>query len=220
MADSNSDHILIVDDDAELRGLLKQFLEGKGYRISQSGDGWDAVREIVVQLPDLVVMDIHMPKMTGLGALDVLGATRLNDQIPILITSAAGDKDTILKAVQLGADDFIVKPFSFEHLASRIAFHLFRLSTEHLRRLLLKLPKHPNAPVDLSFPGPEEEKKYRDWMTFVTTFDGRDLCVLLKKGFTLPEGAVAPEATLRENVLVFAKSRVAWKCVWPYTPAA
>jgi len=209
-----SDTILIVDDDANVRELLQNFLESKGYRVNTSGDGWDAVREIVVNRPDLVLMDINMPKLNGLGALDILRMTQVADNLPIIITSSDGDKDTILKAAQLGADDFIVKPFSFAELANRIASQLYRLDFPTLHTVLSRID---HEKITSGIPGwPSlDPNKYRDWTAYPLSFEGREFWILLRKGVTPTQAAQMTEDKAELSIMALVKHRQVWKCAWP-----
>lgn len=208
------DTVLIVDDDANVRELLQNFLESKGYKVGTSGDGWDAVREIVVNRPDLVLMDINMPKLNGLGALDILKMTQVSENLPIIITSSDGDKDTILKAAQLGADDFIVKPFSFVELANRIAAQLFRLDFPTLQKVLTLIV---DQKVNSGVPGwPSlDPNKYRDWTAYPISFETRELWILLRKGVTPEQARALPEDKAELSIMALVKHRQVWKCAWP-----
>jgi CheY-like chemotaxis protein len=207
-------HVLLVDDDTELRTLSQNYLEQSGFRVSTASDGWDAIREIMVSKPDVVVMDVEMPKLSGLNALDILRVGRLTDHLPIIVTSAHGDKDTILRAVQLGADDFIVKPYSFSELSARLSVHLFHLNFTHLQTILTSLvtpnPGHPQAlwsGIDIS--------RYQNWSAFTAQFGEKELCLLLQNGLNLESACRLNEEDASRKILVLAKFRQAWKCVWP-----
>jgi DNA-binding response OmpR family regulator len=207
-------NILLVDDDEELRSLSEKYLQRNGFEVSVASDGWDAIRQIVVDKPDLVIMDIEMPKLSGLNALDILRVSRLTDQLPIIVTSAHGDKDTILRAVQLGADDFMVKPYSFTELSMRVGTHLFHLDFASLQKVLASL----NRPAEVkptAFWSGLEASRYVDWGAFTCTFEERDLCVLLQQGLTIDQALKLNETQALSQVLVLAKARSRWKCVWP-----
>lgn len=206
--------VLLVDDDAELQTLTLRFLQRAGYHVTCASNGWDAIREIVVNKPDIVVMDIEMPKLSGLNALDILRVSRLTEQVPIIVTSAHGDKDTILRAVQLGADDFIVKPYSFIDLVSRLNVHLFQLDFAGLSQVLA----HLNSPTHQALSGiltGLDASRYQDWGAFATTFSDRELCVLLQQGLTLDQAPLLTEEQAANQIMVLAKTRTVWKCVWP-----
>lgn len=206
-------HVLLVDDDVELRTLSLKFLQGAGYDVVVVGDGWDAIREIVVNKPDIVVMDIEMPKLSGLNALDILRVSRLTDQIPIIVTSGHGDKDTILRAVQLGADDFIVKPYSYNELVSRIAVHLFQLDFQTLQTVLAGLKEigDQNKPAWTGL----DASHYQDWGAFTATHGERELTILLQQGVTIAQAAALNQEQAAIKIMVLAKFRSVWKCVWP-----
>src|SRR4051812_973889 len=167
---------------------MQKYLQRNGYGVVVASDGWDAIRQIVVNKPDIVIMDVEMPKLSGLNALDILRVSRLTDQLPIIVTSAHGDKDTILKAVQLGADDFIVKPYSFNELASRMAVHLFTLDFEALQKILVAIHASPNPSHEAIWNG-LDASRYQDWGAFACTYNERELCILLQRGLTLEKAA-------------------------------
>ena len=142
-----SSMILCVDDDKQIRDLVQSFLEGRGYKVITSTDGWDCLREIVVNKPDLILMDINMPKLDGLNTLDMIKVTRLTHEVPIILVSGKADKDTIMKAAKLGADDFLVKPFSLDELGARVAAQLFALNYPRLKEILKTLQVPGLAPT-------------------------------------------------------------------------
>ncbi len=207
-------HVLLVDDDVELRDLTQKFLQRNGYEVVTASDGWDAIREIVVNKPDIVVMDIEMPKLSGLNALDILRVSRLTDQLPIIVTSAHGDKDTILRAVQLGADDFIVKPYSFSELNARITVHLFELDFASLKTILSGL-NQPTQPQQAGLWSGLDASRYQDWGAFAAKLGERELCLLLQRGLTVEQATSLTEEQAAQQIMVLAKFRNVWKCVWP-----
>ncbi|HBA59563.1 MAG TPA: type II secretion system protein GspE [Elusimicrobia bacterium] len=113
--------IMIADDDAAIRVLLKKFIEGAGYQVVETVDGEDALTTIASGVPpDMLVSDIHMPKMSGLelvkGVRETLG---LADMPVIMLTTESSDKSQEL-AFKLGADDYIIKPFKAPLVIARI----------------------------------------------------------------------------------------------------
>ena len=108
--------ILIAEDDVDIRDLMKLYLESEGYEILCSGDGAEALSLIEAYNPQLAILDIMMPSMTGLEVTQVL---RKKTMMPILILSAKGqDQDKIL-GLNMGADDYMEKPFDSKELVAR-----------------------------------------------------------------------------------------------------
>jgi two-component system OmpR family response regulator len=112
-----SDHILIVDDDREIRDLLSRFLVKHGYRVSTAPDGRDMRRIMADARIDLIVLDVMMPGETG---LTLCGQVRATSKVPIImLTAVAEDTDRII-GLELGADDYLAKPFNPRELLARI----------------------------------------------------------------------------------------------------
>jgi len=111
--------VLIVDDLTFIKMVLKDLVEKAGFRVvGEASDGEEAVRMFEEKRPDIVLMDITMPKMDGLTALQ-----RILDKDPeakVIMCSALGQQRLILQAIQLGAKDFIVKPFRPERVIGSI----------------------------------------------------------------------------------------------------
>jgi two-component system KDP operon response regulator KdpE len=109
--------VLAVDDEAGILRLIKLELAEEGFRVLTASSGDEAMRLLEEQRPDIVLLDIIMPEMTG---LEVMRRIREQSNAPvILLTAKDGDKDKV-RGLELGADDYIVKPFSPEELAARI----------------------------------------------------------------------------------------------------
>jgi two-component system phosphate regulon response regulator PhoB len=125
--------ILVVDDDVESRALVRVALERESFSVVEAGDGTEALEVIVSDHPDLVVLDVNLPT---LGGFDVLAQMRLVHSVPvIMVTARDGETDRVL-GLELGADDYVIKPFSPRELASRVRAVLRRASLggdeEHL----------------------------------------------------------------------------------------
>jgi DNA-binding response OmpR family regulator len=109
--------VLIVEDDPTLRIVIRDNLEGEGYRVDVAGDGACALRQAQTCAPDIVVLDLTLPDRDGLDLLPVL---RLRGQVPIIILTARTQQSEKLKGLRLGADDYMTKPFDPEELLARI----------------------------------------------------------------------------------------------------
>lgn len=110
--------ILVVDDEARMRKLVKDFLTIKGYQVVEAGDGAEAV-EIFFQQKDiaLILLDVMMPKMDG---WEVLKTIRLHSKVPIIMLTARGEERDELQGFDLGVDEYISKPFSPKILVARV----------------------------------------------------------------------------------------------------
>src|SRR4051794_16512074 len=110
--------VLVVDDDPRLRHLVEVVLRGDGFRVESVDDG-DAVLGAVRRLePDLVLLDLKMARVGGIEALRGLRAA--DQQVGVIILSAAGDEALVLEAFEAGADDYITKPFLVRVLSARV----------------------------------------------------------------------------------------------------
>lgn len=118
--------VLIVDDEKEMRNLLTVCLKPYGYSIDEAQSGFDALDKIMDQKYDLILLDIMMPSIDG---FEVLMNVRevLDKDVPIILLTALGDTDRVVKGLQLGADDYIVKPFEPRELEARIQSVLRRV---------------------------------------------------------------------------------------------
>jgi two-component system KDP operon response regulator KdpE len=115
MADGR--RILVVDDEPDLRDAVRVYLEMHGYSVLQAADGQEAVEKVRTTLPDLVVLDVMMPVMDGIAALQQL---RSLSAVPVIMLTVKGDEDDKVRALRLGADDYVTKPFSQRELLARI----------------------------------------------------------------------------------------------------
>ena len=118
-----SQRILIVDDDAHIRQVLAFALGKAGMKTSEAGDGEAALRAVERERPDLVVLDINMPRMDG---LEVCRRLRADGDLPILFLSSRDDEIDRVLGLELGADDYVVKPFSPREVVARVGAILKR----------------------------------------------------------------------------------------------
>jgi DNA-binding response OmpR family regulator len=109
--------ILVVDDDRVLADVVTFMLHKEGYQVIQAFDGLMALERWKEEQPDLVVLDVNMPKMDG---FQVCKKIRAEDDTPILMLTVKGEEDDILSGFEIGADDYIVKPFSPGQLVARV----------------------------------------------------------------------------------------------------
>ncbi|MGM8215632.1 response regulator [Bacillaceae bacterium W0354] len=111
--------IMVTDDSSFMRMQLKENLIKLGYEvIGEAENGLDAIEKFQQLNPDLITMDITMPEMNGVEAVKEI--KKLNDSVKIIMCSAMGQKNMVVDAIQAGANDFIVKPFSFDRIKEAI----------------------------------------------------------------------------------------------------
>lgn len=139
-ATSDSRHtILVVEDDSALRDTIAYNLRGDGYRVLTAADGVAALESATRNAVSLVVLDIMLPRMDGLEVCRQLRAKPETEHIPILILSARGEETDKVVGLELGADDYVTKPFSWKELRARV-------------RALLRRRGEPAAKVATSTP--------------------------------------------------------------------
>lgn len=109
--------VLAVDDEAGILRLMKLELTGQGFRVITAGNGEDALKLVEEQRPDVVLLDVIMPEMTG---MEVMRRIREQMNIPVIMVTAKDSDQDKVRGLELGADDYIVKPFSPEELGARI----------------------------------------------------------------------------------------------------
>ena len=115
--------ILIAEDDADIRDLLRLYLEGEGFCVLEAGDGASALRIARDQSPSMAIVDIMMPEMNG---FELTRALRKYSDIPILILSAKSQDNDKILGLNLGADDYIAKPFNPVEIVARVKAQLRR----------------------------------------------------------------------------------------------
>jgi two-component system KDP operon response regulator KdpE len=116
--------ILVVDDEAQILRALRRALAARGYEVATAADGEDAIAEVETSMPDLVVLDLNLP---GIDGMEVCRRLRSWTQVPILILSVREDERAKVKALDLGADDYLTKPFGVEELLARVRALLRRI---------------------------------------------------------------------------------------------
>ena len=112
------ERILIIEDETPMRTALADVLEGEGYRALTAADGESGLRKAVDEKPDLILLDIMMPKLDGFAVCAEL--RRLGNAVPVLMLTAKGQIEDRVTGLDAGADDYLVKPFSTEELLARV----------------------------------------------------------------------------------------------------
>jgi len=159
---TKQDHILIVDDDAEIRGLIREYLEKHGYRVAAAANGRELRSAVQTARPDLIVLDLMLP---GEDGLELCRELRTDSNVPIIMLTARGDETDRIVGLEMGADDYLPKPFSPRELLARIKSVLRRTRA---------LPENLKREEVSSF-------RFAGWMLDVVT-----------RSLTSPQGVVVP----------------------------
>lgn len=118
--------ILVAEDQHHIRSLIEYKLRNAGYTVIGVEDGIAALQKVAEARPDLILLDVMMPLMTGFEVLVALKEKEETRTIPVLLVTAQSKEDEIVKGLDLGADDYITKPFSPNELAARVKTILTR----------------------------------------------------------------------------------------------
>ena len=121
----NGANILVVDDEPQIRRVMRSTLSAHGYVITEAKSGEEAIESLGANRPDLVLLDMNMP---GIGGIEACRAIRSGSDIPIIILTVRNAERDKVAALDAGADDYVVKPFGFEELLARIRAALRRYS--------------------------------------------------------------------------------------------
>jgi len=120
--------ILIAEDERDIRDLIGFSLRFGGFDVVQAANGQEAVERAQVELPDLILMDVRMPKMTGYEACRQLKSSPATRDIPVVFLSAKGQETEIQQGIEVGAEEYILKPFAPDELARQVQAVLDRVA--------------------------------------------------------------------------------------------
>ncbi len=112
--------ILIVDDEPQLAGFVQMRLEANNYTVTLASDGVEGLKKVEEEKPDIVLLDIQMPHLNGFGMLIKLRDNSETRSIPVIMLTAKDASESIARALEIGADDYIVKPFDSKVLLEKI----------------------------------------------------------------------------------------------------
>ena len=118
--------VLLVDDEDQLRRVMRDLLEHQGYTVVEARDGAEALAEVDRSAPDLMILDLNLPQVDGYTVLGQLRSRDATRNLPIIVLTAKGDEDNEVRVLELGADDFLTKPFRARALGARLQTMLAR----------------------------------------------------------------------------------------------
>jgi len=178
--------VLLVDDDPHIRQLLAFAFDKAGMEVCEAADGEEALAEVARQTPDLVVLDINMPRMDG---LEVCRRLRSSSEVPVLFLSSRDDEFDRVLGIELGADDYVVKPFSPREVVAR--------ANAIMRR---------SAPRD-TVPAPAAESQTKGLLSldtegWIARWDGAEVALTVSEFNLLKAMAGAPGRILSRDQLI------------------
>ncbi len=112
--------ILVSDDNQDMRNILRMRLEVNGYEVVEARDGEEALERFKEESPDLLILDLMMPKISGFEVCRMLKFDKMNEEVPIIVLSALDQQTDREKAISSGADAYFIKPFDLELLLAKI----------------------------------------------------------------------------------------------------
>lgn len=122
---AHASRVLVVDDEPMVRDVLTRYLTREGFTVSAAADGHEALEMIRRDAPDVILLDLMLPRLSG---LDVLRTVRMDGDVPVIILSAKASEHERIQGLQLGADDYVVKPYSPGEVVARVHAVLRRSS--------------------------------------------------------------------------------------------
>ncbi|MBI3620762.1 MAG: response regulator transcription factor [Nitrospirae bacterium] len=128
--------VIIIEDDPDIAGLVEHYLAAEGFKVGHSRDGVEGLKRVKAAPPDLVILDLMLPGLDGLDVCKALRANPATSALPILMLTAKGEESDKVIGLELGADDYLTKPFSPKELVARVKSLLRR-----------KTRQEPAAPV-------------------------------------------------------------------------
>ncbi|MFA6425552.1 MAG: response regulator transcription factor [Phycisphaerae bacterium] len=156
------ENILIVDDEEDVLELVRYNLEKEGYIVQAAACGEDALKKVASKLPDLIILDLMLPGIDGLTIRKKLKAESKTQNIPVIMLTAKSEESDVVTGLEIGADDYITKPFSPKILIARIRRLLHRNIAQDLKKTSVKIheividPSRrqvlvKNKPIELTF---------------------------------------------------------------------
>lgn len=136
---SNKKKILVIEDEKDILELIAFNLECFDYTVLKSLNGVDGIDKAQAELPDLILLDLMMPGIDGFDVCKILKKEKITEKIPIIMLTARGEDSDIVSGLELGAEDYVTKPFSPKILIARIRTVLRRSSGEQITQDILKV---------------------------------------------------------------------------------
>ncbi len=120
--------VLVVDDESDMRASIGEFLQDRGFAVCDAGDGEEALAKTFTEKPDLILLDLRLPKVDGYQVCQTLKGNPITSGIPIIMITALNATPQKVKGIEFGADDYISKPFDLDELHARIRMIMRRVA--------------------------------------------------------------------------------------------
>lgn|GEM_PF-5927068 len=213
IAQSHLKSVLVAEDDLVTQRILAVALKTFGYEATLCTTGQQCLDILVSGVrPDLMLLDLHLPDMSGFDVLARLQKKSTGDTFPIMVLTARNDPDTVRAALKAGAHDYVVKPFDVHELGKRIKDFVFNGTEETMRGIVenLRVPDHSlfrapglNIWADLNVEA------------YLASHEGKPLAILIPHGIRPRDLVRARSFTFLTSLHVFKKSANGWRKVWP-----
>jgi CheY-like chemotaxis protein len=204
--------ILACDDEAVNRKLLARLLTSENTEAKVVESGEVLLDTVKTYNPDLIMLDVHMPGITGIQTLDSLKLMGFLKKIPVVMLSGVGDQQTVLSAAQLGASGFMVKPISRKSLFAGISPYLITIDENQVEDFL-KNSKDSNVSL-LSEKGIADEVGKLD-TAYPAHTENVELAVVIANGISIEDLVVTKSKKITDCASVYAKGQLRWHKVWP-----
>lgn len=136
----SKDRLLIIEDDVDVAEMLVTYFSGQGYTVIHADAGLDGVQQARTQFPNLILLDLMLPDITGFDVCRMLRGTNMTKYIPIIFLTQRDDRADKLEGLEIGADDYVTKPFDIEELRLRIQNSITRATRDNLHEVRTGLP--------------------------------------------------------------------------------
>ncbi len=205
--------ILVAEDELLVQKIVRATIEHRGYVCEVVGNGAECLDRLAKgNPPDLLLLDLVMPKVDGLKVLEALNDEPAESRFPIAVFSGKNEQEYVLKAANLGADDFIIKPFKAGDLTKRIDDLLFTVNETELQTLIRNLRMHDSA---LRSQFTAVNLKWSVYDMYPVNENGSLLCFALKSGMSPQAVSKVSMAGLFDEIVVFRKCASGWRKIWP-----
>lgn len=203
--------ILAAEDDPLTQKLIVKFLGDLDLATVCVDDGAQCLEALRSWQPDLLLLDIMMPVCDGIQVLEKVRSDPKLTSMAVVMLTARGDAKTVRRALELGADDFLIKPLRAKEMHTRIRLHTYRPSFDEVRALVANL--HVRDTTILSQAGLRGIDAQR-YTLYPLRDHGLPLCVRLPSDWSAADLAKRDDATLAAHVALYGRG-VAWKQIWP-----